>query len=88
MVAISLAAGVRRGVCGYPGRRLRPQAIYARIREARRDNAHPLTVVTRLGCGHGRGARIEGDHMHFGSIRRCSQGIGCEVLRTGFRHKV
>ena len=54
---------------------------------ARRDNAHPLAFAARSGCGHCRGARTEGDHMHFASIRRCSQGIGCDVLRTGFRHK-
>ena len=52
---------------------------------ARRDNAHPLSVAARSGCGHCRGARTEGDHMRFASIRRCSQGIGCDVLRTGFR---
>ena len=49
---------------------------------------HIAALVSAESCGHGRGARIEGDHMHFGSIRRYSQGTGCEVRRTGFRHRL
>ena len=50
------------------------------------DGSWPFTVLAATsGIGvHGLCAAVRG---RFGSIRRCSQGIGCEVRRTGFEHK-